>query len=1166
MQLRRWNVRKNATQKEWLQYFSNNQHPSIPTSIDAPGTNPSTVILSKSIASKKRARRWVSGSHVESSTSQASSSTLPGNAAQLVAASLPNEPLELRTATQPDVQDLSTDVTNTFGETATLSSQMDPGFSSMVTTSDFVGSTPPGFFDVLSGHAQFLDPSLMPLHTLSSPAAPDLQPPFFRQHSLDGAAFQDVGLPLENNMVFFNMLKNIDFKQKLPSAQLEHILQPKGIVLDKAAARTIFGGFARRLVADILSSKDQSMARRPPNLEHFLSKLGSQVPGESSALITDDQAFETKFARVLLFSMLNGFAGLDDVPMENILRFLNRFVVNKLLLHILEQCPPHVSRTLADNIFRASIEATDTNAVKLLVDRKLVDVNETACFWQERRRTPIQRASYLMSPRLMQALIDGGADVNKVVHAKDDFIHDELPYGAMSSLRDGIDSHLRVNRGSAIPPESREAWNILVAAGARVHPELMILDHSGRTVEFDLLVSQNVPCESHRGFFEHGRRYDDLDQESSFITGAADSFDDRSVTILFQTAMNLCHEASCNKCLVDFSGQLRRTVFSGVKTGKIELVQLLLDKVDLRTELPQTLMAAIESQNHTLIDLILSKGPDLDPPAMNYDLHVKYSNQSTPIAEAVRYGNEDLIRRLEAGGSLDRLSEGGRFGVLVDAAAEAGNTAYMSKLLTRAVTSKQAYRIMGDTLICAVSRDHDDIAQMLLEAGSLTNLLDPGSHFQSPLNVALRHSNAQMVRDLIAAGDHISQIQGSYISTREHRAIVLDLVHEYPGLIVGALPTLIRSRIELDTLDLLKEILKTWVLPTSERDDCLAMAVKFGHADLVEYLLDMGASPFSEHALRAAIPDRPDILRQLFQKERLRQTMPKCIGAYILASIMDHGAGNAEALDELITTEAINFARLEHLYDDRRPADVREEYSLLLFTPLGLAIQGVDGHFDTNMIAMEKFLDAGADPDGIAKCNERWTKGSPLMTALMVAIETGREDAVNMLLDYGADVNARPRIRTTRTALQYAAELGNMDMVRLLLSRGADANSSASSHGGATALQFASMSGNCNMVAHLLDHGAQLDALPSRIDGMWPLEGAAANGRLDMIRYLWELKMRADMAGMPYGIFSDRHCLRAMSFAVRNGHIGCRDFVSELSGISVDRLQTDEYGALWIAY
>lgn len=188
------------------------------------------------------------------------------------------------------------------------------------------------------------------------------------------------------------------------------------------------------------------------------------------------------------------------------------------------------------------------------------------------------------------------------------------------------------------------------------------------------------------------------------------------------------------------------------------------------------------------------------------------------------------------------------------------------------------------------------------------------------------------------------------------------------------------------------------------------------------------------------------------------------------------------------------------------------------------------------------------------------------MTALVVAIETGLEEAVNMLLDHGADVNARPRIRTTRTALQYAAELGDADMVHLLLRRGADINSTASLRGGATALQFAARSGNCNLVASLLDHGAQLGALPSRIDGMWELEGAAANGRLDMIRYLWELNVRAVAGGEFPNRFSERHCLRAMFFANQNGHIGCRDLISELTGVSVERLKTDEHGAPWIAY
>lgn len=231
-----------------------------------------------------------------------------------------------------------------------------------------------------------------------------------------------------------------------------------------------------------------------------------------------------------------------------------------------------------------------------------------------------------------------------------------------------------------------------------------------------------------------------------------------------------------------------------------------------------------------------------------------------------------------------------------------------------------------------------------------------------------------------------------------------------------------------------------------------------------------------------------------------------------------------------------------------------------------MAIQGLPERFDTNLRAIKKFLDAGADPNEISKSNEEWTQGSPLITALMVAIETGLEEAVSMLLDYGANVNAQPCIRATRTALQYAAELGNADMVRRLLNRGAHVNSSAPSRGGATALQFAAMTGNCNIAAELLDHGAQLDALPSKIDGMWPLEGTAANGRLDMIRYLWESNVRAVAVGTFPNGFSERHCLRAMKFARENGHIGCRDLISDLSGIAVERLETDEYGAPWIAY
>jgi hypothetical protein len=48
--------------------------------------------------------------------------------------------------------------------------------------------------------------------------------------------------------------------------------------------------------------------------------------------------------------------------------------------------------------------------------------------------------------------------------------------------------------------------------------------------------------------------------------------------------------------------------------------------------------------------------------------------------------------------------------------------------------------------------------------------------------------------------------------------------------------------------------------------------------------------------------------------------------------------------------------------------------------------------------------------------------------------------------------------------------------------------------------------------------------------------------------------------------FQRRQCLRAMKFAGENGHTGCRDLVSELAGIPVDRLAVEDYGVPWLAY
>jgi len=58
----------------------------------------------------------------------------------------------------------------------------------------------------------------------------------------------------------------------------------------------------------------------------------------------------------------------------------------------------------------------------------------------------------------------------------------------------------------------------------------------------------------------------------------------------------------------------------------------------------------------------------------------------------------------------------------------------------------------------------------------------------------------------------------------------------------------------------------------------------------------------------------------------------------------------------------------------------------------------------------------------------------------MLAIETARQDTVQLLIEHRADFNKKLYFTIKQTPLQYAAELGNLDIVCMLLSYSADVN------------------------------------------------------------------------------------------------------------------------------
>jgi ankyrin repeat protein len=148
-------------------------------------------------------------------------------------------------------------------------------------------------------------------------------------------------------------------------------------------------------------------------------------------------------------------------------------------------------------------------------------------------------------------------------------------------------------------------------------------------------------------------------------------------------------------------------------------------------------------------------------------------------------------------------------------------------------------------------------------------------------------------------------------------------------------------------------------------------------------------------------------------------------------------------------------------------------------------------------------------------------------TPLMHAAAIGSVDAMTLLLDKGADVNARSAARAT--ALMWAVT--SEAKVRLLLDRGADVN--AVSEAGRTPLLLAAMSDrSAAIVRLLLQHGADAKARDSI--GMTSLIAATVGNDIETIREIAALGI--DVNAAPDGDTPESAGTTALMIAAGKGN------------------------------
>ncbi|KAK2497557.1 hypothetical protein MC885_001194 [Smutsia gigantea] len=291
----------------------------------------------------------------------------------------------------------------------------------------------------------------------------------------------------------------------------------------------------------------------------------------------------------------------------------------------------------------------------------------------------------------------------------------------------------------------------------------------------------------------------------------------------------------------------------------------------------------------------------------------------------------------------------------------------------------------------------------------------------------------------------------------------------------------------------------------------LILAATAGHVGVVEILLDNGADIEAQSERTKDTPlslacsgGRQEVVELLLARGANKEH--RNVSDYTPLSLAASG-GYVNIIKILLNAGAeINSRQV--LFSRQAP---QETGSKLGISPLMLA--AMNGH----TAAVKLLLDMGSDINAQIETNRN--------TALTLACFQGRTEVVSLLLDRKA--NVEHRAKTGLTPLMEAASGGYAEVGRVLLDKGADVNAPPVPSSRDTALTIAADKGHYKFCELLIGRGAHIDVRNKK--GNTPLWLAANGGHLDVVQLLVQAGADVDAA--------DNRKITPLMAAFRKGHV-----------------------------